>query len=393
MRSFEDFLAKREAVPLLIGLYGPSGTGKTFSAHRLAAGIQQVVGGDIYGIDTEAKRMLHYADRFRFRHVPFRPPFGPLDYLDAIKHCVGKGAKIIIIDSFSHEHEGEGGVLEAHDREIDRLVKEAEGRGKTAYRDTYNMQAWIPVKRQRMQMIQGILQLGITLIGCFRAKEKVKPTKDKKIVELGWQPIGAEEIFYEMTVTMLLRPGCGGVPSWKAETPGEQPMIKIPAQFRDMLLPRTEPLSEEVGVALARWAAGDEAVQAAENTAVDASIAKITALGEAGTADDLARYLKTEVAPKFPAQGRHGARIGAAVEAARARIGSRTAAKKTAGLAAERRAALAEQAGVAVEVVTAVERFAGGNDNEETIVRALRAEKLSADEVQVAEIIAEIRKG
>jgi hypothetical protein len=70
-----------------------------------------VLGGDIYFIDTEARRALHYADRFKFQHVDFRAPFGPLDYIDAIQHCRDKGGRVIIIDSMTHEHDGEGGVM------------------------------------------------------------------------------------------------------------------------------------------------------------------------------------------------------------------------------------------------------------------------------------------
>jgi hypothetical protein len=111
-RVFEDHEAKRGAVPLLVGLVGPSSGGKTFSALRLATGIQRVTGGDIFVIDTESRRSLHYADQFKFRHVPFPAPFGPLDYLAAIEYCVKRGAKVVIVDSMSHEHEGPGGVLE-----------------------------------------------------------------------------------------------------------------------------------------------------------------------------------------------------------------------------------------------------------------------------------------
>ena len=46
-RAFEMTEAKRDRVPLLIGLMGPSGSCKTFSAMRLAKGIQAVSGGEI----------------------------------------------------------------------------------------------------------------------------------------------------------------------------------------------------------------------------------------------------------------------------------------------------------------------------------------------------------
>ena len=83
-RIFEDKPATREKVPLFIGLFGPSGSGKTYSALELATGIQSVTGGDIHVIDTEARRALHYADRFTFRHVQFDAPFASLDYVGSI---------------------------------------------------------------------------------------------------------------------------------------------------------------------------------------------------------------------------------------------------------------------------------------------------------------------
>ncbi len=154
-RQFTDKPAVREAVPLLIGLFGPSGGGKSFSALRLATGIQRVSGGKIYAIDTEARRMLHYADKFKFQHVDFKAPFGPLDYLAAVEHCVKQGAKVIIVDSMSHEHEGEGGVLDQH--EIGMDGKESKSFG-----------AWKKPKAERQRFINTILQKSINFIFCFR---------------------------------------------------------------------------------------------------------------------------------------------------------------------------------------------------------------------------------
>src|SRR5580698_6102572 len=107
-RTFDDKPALRQSVPLLIGIMGPSGGGKTYSALRLATGIQEIAGGDIGVIDTEAKRALHYADFFKFQHLEFGAPFGSLDYLAAIRHFVDKGVKTIVVDSMTHEHSGVG---------------------------------------------------------------------------------------------------------------------------------------------------------------------------------------------------------------------------------------------------------------------------------------------
>lgn len=249
-RAFEDRPAVREATPLMVGLIGPSGTGKTFSALRLATGIQRVSGGEIFGIDTEARRMLHYADKFKFRHIPFGAPFGSLDYLDAINFAVSKGAKIIIVDSMSHEHEGPGGVLEQHAAETKRLaklwgVKEAAAQ----------MAAWAMPKQNRRRMINSVLQIPAHFIFCFRAKEKLKIVKGKDPEPLGFMPQAGEEFVYEMTLKCLLLPGANGYPTWKSEEPGEKMMIKLPEQFRGLFAQSTQ-LSEDVGQKLAEWAAG-----------------------------------------------------------------------------------------------------------------------------------------
>lgn len=253
MRTFEDRPAVRERVPLLVGLVGPSSSGKTYSALRLATGMQRVDGGEIFFIDTEARRALHYADRFSFRHVPFTAPFGPMDYLAAFEHCVNKGATVIIVDSMSHEHEGPGGVLEMHAAETKRLAK--------AWRTSEaaaQMSAWNAPKSQRRRMVNTALQLPVHFIFCFRAKPKLKIQKGKDPEPRGWMPIAGEELVYELGVRALLLPGADGVPEWDPKEPGEIETVKMPVWARGMFPPNTQ-LNEDMGAALALWAAGTEA--------------------------------------------------------------------------------------------------------------------------------------
>ena len=250
VRVFEDSPAIREATPLIIGLDGPSGSGKTYSALRLATGIQRVVGGEIFFIDTEARRALHYADKFKFRHLPFGAPFSPLDYLAAIQHCVNKGAKTIVIDSLSHEHEGPGGVLEMHEQEVQRLAQLWNAKPAAV-----QMTAWSEPKRQRRRLINTILQLQVNLICCFRAKEKLKIQKGKDPIDMGWMPIAGEEFVFEMALCCLLLPGAKGVPTWQSDYPVERMMMKLPGQFVD-LFGEVKQLDEATGQALAQWSAG-----------------------------------------------------------------------------------------------------------------------------------------
>lgn len=261
-RTFVDKPATRERVPLLLGLIGPSGGGKTYSALRLATGIQRVSPGEIFLIDTEARRGLHYADKFNFRHVVFTPPFGSLDYLAAIEHCVAKGAGTIIVDSMSHEHEGPGGLLEQHEAEIERLLKAWQN----ASRETVQMTAWAKPKAARRRMINTILQLPVNFIFCFRAKDKVKiATKEERkngadaVTGQGFMPIAGEEFVFEMVANALLLPGANGVPTWMSHETGEKRMIKLPEQFRQMFTSAATPLSEDQGETMAKWAAGNAA--------------------------------------------------------------------------------------------------------------------------------------
>ena len=249
-RRFEDTTAVRENTPVMVGLVGPSGCGKTYSALRLATGIQRVTGGEIFVIDTEARRSLHYAEKFKFRHVAFGAPFSPLDYLGAIEHCVSKGAKTIVVDSMSHEHEGPGGVLEMHSAAVDRMSKGDSGKA-----ERVKMLAWAKPKAERRRLINTLLQLPCNFLLCFRAKEKLKIERGKEPVPLGFMPIGGDEFIYEMTINALLLPGARGVPSWHSNEIGERAMIKLPEQF-ESLFPGDVQLSEDIGEKLARWAAG-----------------------------------------------------------------------------------------------------------------------------------------
>lgn len=229
---------------------GSSGAGKTYSALRLATGIQRVTGGDIYVIDTESRRALHYADQFTFKHVEFKAPFGSLDFLAAMRFAVKEGARVIVVDSMTLEHDGEDGYLDFHGKEVERMAG-----SDYAKRERVKMAAWIRPSAHRRQMINGMLQLNANFVFCFRAKEKTKPKQGGGIEELGFMPIAGEEFLFEQTVNMLLPPKSNGVPQWRSDYVGEKLMMKLPKQF-EQLFAEARPLDEAHGQALAEWARG-----------------------------------------------------------------------------------------------------------------------------------------
>lgn len=255
-RIFTASPAIRSQVPLLIGIMSPSGGGKTYSALRLATGIQQVLGGDIYGVDTENNRMKHYADEFKFHHVPFAAPFGSLDYLECLKWCNKQGARITIVDSMTHEHIGEGGYLETAENTITRIVGD---KASWKERQKVQMLGWATAGPQRQKMIEGIKQLDGAFIFCFRAKEKTKPIRNAKgeteIIDMGFMPIAGEDWVYEMALNCMLEPRSEGVPTWRSDHVGERMMMKLPAQFKNIFA-EAAPLSEDIGRRLAEWARG-----------------------------------------------------------------------------------------------------------------------------------------
>lgn len=250
-RQFTGAPAVRASIPLWIGLYGPSGSGKTYSALRLAKGIQSITGGKIGHGDTENKRGAHYADEFQYKHYEFDPPYDPLSYLDLIEQMTRDGIGIAIIDSASHEHEGQGGVLEMHEAECERLSKQ----WRTS-REKVQMSAWAVPKTERRRMIQGALRSPMHIIWCFRAKEKLEVRPGKQPVNRGFMPLGAEELVYEMAMTALLMPGAKGHPTWNPGESGERMMVKLPHWAKRMLRDG-HPLDENLGSALAKWANGD----------------------------------------------------------------------------------------------------------------------------------------
>jgi ABC-type oligopeptide transport system ATPase subunit len=254
--TFEIKTAVRERVPLLLGLVGPSGSGKSVSSLRLATGIQRVVGGDIGAADTESRRLLAYADRWKFKHVDFRPPYSPDRYLAVIRALYDAGCRTIIVDSTSHEWEGVGGVLEMATAEVERMAK-----GDPAKAERVKMASWIKPKAEHRKFIAGVLQMDCNFIFNFRAREKIKPVKGGNPIELGFQAIAPDDIVFEMTWCGLLLPGCDGVPARSSDFVGERALIKTPDFFKPMLASGVQ-LNEDIGEQLARWAAGDSAGKA-----------------------------------------------------------------------------------------------------------------------------------
>lgn len=233
--SFHFRPAARENVGLLIALAGASGSGKTYSALRLATGLAQ--GKPIAFIDTEARRGLHYADRFDFLHADMAAPFRPSRFVEAIAAAEAAGAGVVIIDSASHEYDGVGGIMDWADELAASGVKSPGN--------------WKDPKLAHRRMMQALLQMRANLIFCLRADEKIEIVRDggrTQVRPLGWMPICEKRFMFEMTASFTLTPDQPGRVQYGLPH-------KCQEQHRGMFQDGAQ-IGEDAGAALAAWARG-----------------------------------------------------------------------------------------------------------------------------------------
>src|SRR5579859_2337405 len=233
--------AVRSNTPIIIGLAGPTKSGKTMSAHRIAAGIAG--GGDVVMINAEGARGHQYADHFKYLACDIEAPFSPSRYTEAVIEAGKLNPAVLIVDSASHMHDGPGGLLEYHDAELDRMA----GTDDFKKRERMTWAAWIRPKKDENEFIYTLLGLKCPVILCFRAKEKIKIIPGKPPVDLGWQPIASDRISFETLFTLVLPPHCKGVPDLS---------ISEMREPFDTMIKEGRQLDESLGRELAEWAAG-----------------------------------------------------------------------------------------------------------------------------------------
>lgn len=256
-----------------IGLAGPSGSGKTLSALRIAKGL----GGKVAVIDTENKRALHYAENFDFLHCDFQPPYTPARYTEHVDAAIKAGADVIIVDSGSHEWEGPGGILEMQVAEFAAMGN----------RDAMKFTSWIKPKGENNKFVNHLLQINKHVIMCFRAKEGMLLEKnDKGKIEpkkIGWVPIAADRLEYDLTCMLILPPGSKGGPDLS------MPATKMPFYLKSKFTNEdgsTRQITEETGKAIAEWAgstpaAGSNTTKIVDKPEVRQPAADATLSGEA----------------------------------------------------------------------------------------------------------------
>lgn len=233
--------ARRSEAKPLIGVYGESGTGKTWSSLLLARGFAGPT-GRIAMIETESGRGEAYADLLPggYDVLSMRETFSPMEYGAAIGAAEQAHVDALVIDSASHEWEGAGGVL--------AMAAENEGAGKKG------VLVWQKPKleHQRHFMLR-LLGTPIPLvIVCMRAKYPMQETKTKD-GKKEWsrseqlEPKQSDDILFEMFVHGWI----DREHRWHGTKYSREDLRQV---IRD-----GEPITLETGQRLAVWARGGQA--------------------------------------------------------------------------------------------------------------------------------------
>lgn len=180
--------ATKKQCKLRLGLMGIAGSGKTYSALRIATGI----GGKIAFVDTERKSASKYADRFDFDVCDLEFP-SIENMVATIKEAEDAGYDILIIDSLTHAWQK---LLE----EIERLT--------TSRFDGNSFRAWgvgTPIQRK---FIDVILKSKMHIITTMRAKTEYVMTQNEKgkmaPSRVGMGAEQGKDIEYEFDLLLLL---------------------------------------------------------------------------------------------------------------------------------------------------------------------------------------------
>lgn len=191
--------AIREKQKALIGMVGTTNSGKSLSALLLAYGIinsmypnvtEKEKWAKIGAADTEHKRLLNYVGQEwygvkigSFKYINFEPPFNTDRYNMAIKILKQQGVEVAIIDSLSHQWQGEGGVVETH-----------------GSMQGNSFQNWGKLAPESSKLVKGLTTQDIHVITTLRVKsDYVIELVDGKNVpkKVGMKPIQKEDMEYE----------------------------------------------------------------------------------------------------------------------------------------------------------------------------------------------------
>lgn len=272
---------KREGMKLLISLFGMSESGKTYSALKLAAGIEP--DPTKRGLlDTEGgQRGRAYVDAIDggYMYGALSAPFTPERYMEALGDFVAAGVTTLVVDSASHAWFAAGGILD--------MVEQATEKNDLA--------KWAKPKRRLGKLTGQWLGCGLHVILCARGKQPlIEETVNgrKTYVPGPIIPIQEKTLRFDMTI-MALMTGDGRF------TVDRQFGGKCPGSLRPIFA-AGDLMDEAMGQKLIAWIGGQDAVTPDQRrlalnarTAAEESVAAYKAFWQ-GLSNVQREYLKSQ---------------------------------------------------------------------------------------------------
>lgn len=193
MEIMEFKPAKRTRAKLRLGISGPSGAGKTYSALMIANGITPWT--KIAIIDSENGSAELYSHLGAYSVLTLEPPYTPEKYIEAIRLAEKSGFEVVIIDSLSHCWNGEGGILDQQGK-----AAEVKFKGNT-------WAAWRDITPRHNALVETILKSSCHIIATLRSKtEYIQVSENGKslVKKIGLAPVQRDGMEYEFTVFLDL---------------------------------------------------------------------------------------------------------------------------------------------------------------------------------------------
>ncbi len=186
--------ADKKQTFLRMALLGPAGSGKSFTALRIAHSLGN---GSVAAFDTERRSLSKYASEpnpdggvFEFDVDDDMEDFDVRRYISAIQAAEKAGYKVLVIDSLSHAWSGQGGILEFVDAR-----KGNANNGLSAWRDATPL---------HNKLVDAILSCKMHVVVTMRTKMSYVQEKDEKgrtvVRKVGLQPVQREGVEYEFDV-------------------------------------------------------------------------------------------------------------------------------------------------------------------------------------------------
>ena len=252
--------ATKKQAKLRLALFGVSGSGKTYSALRLAKGL----GGSIAVIDTENHTACKYSDRFDFDVCECEKAS-----INNIVNLLNEASEydVLIIDSLTHAW--------------DELLDEVNRIAKTKFGGN-SWSAWSEGTPKQRAFIKSLLDFKGHLIVTMRSEtswEVTENDKGKKVpVRIGTAPKQGKSIEYEFDMLMQL-----------SQDHSALVLKDRTGKYQDECI---DLINEELGKQLGEWLSDGEVVKE-EKTLTDSDVEIFKQMSDIKDMEELATFFKS----------------------------------------------------------------------------------------------------